>query len=177
MKRIIYIFPHFGKLPPQYKMWRASALRNLDVDFLFFTDCKVEPAGNIVVHKMTFESFRQMVQKAFDFSLTLDRPYKICDFRPAFAYIFPEYVKGYDFWGWGDLDVVYGDIRHFITEDVLSRYKMISGWGHMTLYHNDKDTNTFFMKPIEGYQDYKDVMTDSISRYYDEYGYHGCSDK
>ena len=177
MKRIIYIFPHFGTLPPQYKMWRASALRNPNVDFLFFTDCLVEPAKNIIVHKITFESFRQLVQKAFDFPITLDRPYKICDFRPAFAYIFPEHIKGYDFWGWGDLDVVYGDIRHFITEGVLSRYKMISGWGHMTLYHNDEDTNTYFMKPIDRYQDYKDVMTDSKSRFYDEYKYMGFGDK
>ena len=51
MKSIVVIFPHFGKLPPQYKMWRASALYNADIDFLFFTDCDVEPAKNIFVHK------------------------------------------------------------------------------------------------------------------------------
>ena len=37
MKSIVLIFPYFGKLPVQYKMWRESALRNPTVDFMFFT--------------------------------------------------------------------------------------------------------------------------------------------
>lgn len=177
MKSIIVIFPHFGKLPPQYKMWRSSALYNTNIDFLFFTDCEVESAKNIIVHKMTFDAFRQMVQSKFDFPVVLDRPYKICDYRPGFAFILSEYVKDYDFWGWGDLDVVYGDIRHFVTDDVLSHHKMISGYGHFTLYSNDEDTNTFFMKEVEGYVDYKDAFTQQRSMYYDEYGYKGFGDK
>jgi len=126
---------------------------------------------------MSFAEFRQMVQSKFDFPIVLDRPYKICDYRPAFAYILSEYIKNYDFWGWGDLDVVYGDIRHFITDDILSRYKMISGFGHFTLYHNDEDTNTFFMKEVDGYVDYKEAMTQQKSMYYDEYKYKGFGDK
>lgn len=177
MKPIVVLFPHFGKLPPQYGMWRASALRNPSVDFLFFTDCDVEPAPNIKVHKMSFEAYRQIIQSKFDFPIVLDRPYKICDYRPAFAYIFSDYVKDYDFWGWGDLDVVYGDIRHFVTDDVLSRYKMISGFGHFTLYHNDEYTNTFFMKEVDGYVSYKDAFTQQKSAYYDEYNYKGFGDK
>lgn len=177
MKKVLLFFPHFGQLPPQYHAWRASALHNPNIDFLFFTDCDVEPAKNIIVQKITLDDFRQAVQGKFDFPITLDRPYKICDFRPAFAYIFTDLVKGYDFWGWGDLDVVYGDIRHFMTDEVLSSHKMISGWGHLTLYHNDEETNTYFMKPIKGYQDYKDVFTHSESRYYDEYKHKGFGDK
>ena len=177
MKSIIVIFPHFGTLPPQYKMWRASASYNTDIDFLFFTDCDVEPAKNIIVHKMPFADFRQLVQSKFDFPIVLDRPYKICDYRPAFAYILSEYVKGYDFWGWGDLDVVYGDIRHFVTDDILSRYKMISGYGHFTLYKNDNDTNTFFMKEIDGYVSYRDAFTQRCSMFFDEYEYKGFGDK
>lgn len=177
MKSIIVIFPHFGKLPPQYKMWRASALYNSDIDYLFFTDCDVEPAKNIIVHKMSFAEFRQMVQSKFDFPIVLDRPYKICDYRPAFAYILSEYVKDYNFWGWGDLDVVYGDIRHFVTDDVLSRYKMISGYGHFTLYKNDDYANTFFMKEVDGYVSYREAFTQRRSMYFDEYEYKGFGDK
>ena len=177
MKSIIVIFPHFGKLPPQYKIWRASAIYNTDIDYMFFTDCDVEPAKNIIVKKMSFEEFRQIVQDKFDFPIVLDRPYKICDFRPAFAYILSEHVKGYDFWGWGDLDVVYGDIRNFITDDVLTRYIMLSGYGHFTLYRNDEYTNTFFMKEVEGYVSYKDAFTQTRSMYFDEYEYKGLGDK
>lgn len=177
MNSIVIIFPYFGTLPAQYWMWRESALRNPDIDFMFFTDCDVESAHNIFVHKMQFSDFRQLMAKAFDFPILLDRPYKICDYRPAFAYALADYVKGYDFWGWGDLDVVYGDIRGFVTDEVLSHYKMISGYGHFTLYHNDEDTNTYFMKLIEGYVDYKEALTRPESMYYDEYGYKGFGDR
>lgn len=177
MKSIIIIFPHFGKLPPQYKMWRASALYNKDIDFMFFTDCDVEPAQNIIVHKMGFSDFCHMIQEKFEFPIVLNSPYKICDYRPAFAYILSDYIKGYDFWGWGDLDAVYGNIRHFMTDEVLSHYRMISGWGHFSLYHNDKDTNTYFMKYIKGYLDYKYVFSQNKSMYFDEYNYKGFGDK
>ena len=76
MKSIVIIFPYFGTLPIQYKMWRASALCNPTVDFMFFTDADVESAKNIIVHKMQFCDFQEIVQKSFDFPITLDRPYK-----------------------------------------------------------------------------------------------------
>ena len=177
MKSIVVIFPHFGTLPPQYKMWRASALCNTDIDFLFFTDCDVEPARNILVNKISFNQFKEMIQKKFDFPIILDRPYKICEYRPAFAYALEEYIKGYDFWGWGDLDVVYGNIRSFITEEVLSKYHMISGWGHFSLYHNDVKTNTYFMDKHPGYQYYKDAFSTSETSFFDEFGHKGFADK
>ena len=176
MQKIVIIFPYFGTLPPQYKMWRASALRNQTVDFLFFTDADVEPANNITVYKMQFGDFRQIVQKAFDFQIVLDRPYKLCEFKQAYGYILQNYIKNYDFWGFGDLDLVYGDIRAFLTDSIFEN-KFLLGWGHLTLIRNDEDANTYFMKEVTGYQNYKDAFTTSRITFFDEYGYKGCSDK
>ena len=63
MKSIVLIFPYFGTLPVQYKMWRASAIQNKmwrasaiqnpSINFMFFTDADVEPAENIIVHRLT----------------------------------------------------------------------------------------------------------------------------
>ena len=119
MKTIVLIFPYFGKLPTQYNMWRKSALLNPTVDFMFFTDANVEPENNIFVHKMKFEDFQKLVQQVFDFPITLDRPYKLCEYKQAYGYILQEYIKDYDFWGFGDLDLVYGDIRHFIDDNII----------------------------------------------------------
>ena len=176
MQRIVIIFPYFGTLPPQYNMWRVSALYNSSIDFMFFTDANVEPAKNIIVHKMKFSEFRQIVQEAFDFPIVLDRPYKLCEFKQSYGYILADYLKDYDFWGFGDLDLVYGDIRSFITEEVL-KHKFLLGWGHLTLLRNDEDVTTYFMKQVKGYQNYKDAFTTSEITYFDEYGYNGCSDK
>lgn len=176
MKSIVIIFPYFGTLPIQYKMWRASALCNPMVDFMFFTDADVKSAKNIIVHKMTFSDFQGIAQKAFDFPITLDRPYKLCEYKQAYGLILQEYIKNYDFWGFGDLDLVYGDIRTFLTDCVLE-HKFLLGWGHLTLLRNDDDANTYFMKQVKGYQNYKDAFTTSRITFFDEYGYNGCSDK
>lgn len=176
MKSIVLIFPYFGKLPVQYKMWRESALRNPSVDFMFFTDADVEPAPNIIVHKMQFYDFQQLTQKAFDFTIVLDRPYKLCEYKQAYGYILHDYIKKYDFWGFGDLDLVYGDIRSFLTDSVL-QHTFLLGWGHLTLLRNDDDANTYFMKQIDGYQNYKDAFTTSKITFFDEYDHNGCSDK
>ncbi len=176
MKTIVIIFPYFGSLPIQYKMWRESALHNPSVDFMFFTDADVEPAKNIIVHQMQFCDFQQLVQNAFDFPIVLDRPYKLCEYKQAYGYILKDYINDYNFWGFGDLDLVYGDIRSFFTDNVLT-HKFLLGWGHLTLLHNDEDTNTYFMKQIAGYQNYKDAFTTSKITFFDEYGFNGCSDK
>lgn len=176
MKKIVLIFPYFGILPPQYPAWRATALCNPTIDFLFFTDADVEPSDNIIVHRMLFNDFQQIAQNAFDFPISLNRPYKLCEFKQAYGYILKDYIKEYDFWGYGDLDLVYGDIRTFLTDSVLE-YKFILGWGHLTLLHNDEDSTTYFMKPVAGYQSYQDAFTTTKITYFDEYGYKGCSDK
>ena len=176
MKSIVIIFPYFGILPVQYRMWRASALKNPTVDFMFFTDADVEPAENIIVHKMQFENFQKIAQQAFDFPIVLDRPYKLCEYKQAYGYMLHDYITDYDFWGFGDLDLVYGDLRSFLTEDVLA-HKFLLGWGHLTLLHNDDETNTYFMKQVEGYQNFQDAFTTSKITFFDEYGHNGCSDK
>lgn len=177
MKSIVLIFPYFGKLPVQYKMWRESALRNPTVDFMFFTDAEVKPAKNIIVHKMKFEKFRQLIQAIFDFPIVLDRPYILCDFKPVYGQALQKFIGKYDFWGYGDLDLVYGDIREFFTEDILSRHKFFLGYGHLTLYHNDEDTNTYYKVIEPGYQDYRESLTIHKQTFFDEYDHKGTADK
>ena len=175
MKSIVLIFPYFGKLPVQYKMWRESALRNPSVDFMFFTDADVEPAKNIIVHKMLFEDFRKYIQSIFDFPIVLDRPYILCDFKPAYGEALQEYINKYDYWGYGDLDVVYGDIRAFLTDEILCHYKFFLG--HLTLYSNDKETNTYYKVIVPGYQDYREAFTIHDQTFFDEYDHKGTADK
>lgn len=125
---------------------------------------------------MQFCDFQQLAQNAFDFKIVLDRPYKLCEYKQAYGSILKKYIENYDFWGFGDLDLVYGDLRAFFTEDVLS-HKFLLGWGHLTLLRNDDDATTYFMKHVDGYQDYKDAFTTSKITFFDEFGHKGCSDK
>ncbi|MFA5329762.1 MAG: DUF6625 family protein [Prolixibacteraceae bacterium] len=176
MKSILIIIPYFGKFPKPFKFWLQSAYNNPTVNFLIFTDNQIESKENIKVRQMTFNDFRNKIQSKFDFEIALKTPYKICDFRGAYGYIFAEYTQNYDFWGFGDIDLIYGDIRHFLTGEVLSKHKVILGLGHLTLYKNTEECNHFFESKIEGFQYYKDVFSKPRNYLFDEFLHGGLSD-
>ena len=124
MNKICIIFPYFGKLPPQFKFWWQSALKNPTIDFMIFTDNQsILSEENIYVQYLSFEECRLLVQKQFSFPINLNSPYKLCDYKPAYGSIFYEYIKDFDFWGFGDIDLIYGDIRLFYTNEILEKYQ------------------------------------------------------
>lgn len=177
MKKIIVIIPYFGTLPKMFKFWYQSAVNNPTINYLFFTDCSIEETANIKVVKVSFDELKAYIQSKFDFKIELPSPYKFCDYKTAYGDIFKDYLKGYDFWGFGDVDLVYGNIRHFFTEDVLNNYDIISGWGHLTLYRNNDSCNLFYKERIDGYLYYEDVFTQTKNAVFDEYLHRGMSDR
>lgn len=171
MKSIVLIIPYFGKLPSYFPAWKASALNNPTVDFLFFTDIdELQDEQNIKTQHLSFEDFKLLIQNKFDFPICLEKPYKLCDYKPTYGYVLQDYIKGYDFWGHCDIDLIFGDIRHFITDEILKNHRKILEHGHFTLYHNDEDTNTVFMRcPGYGDYDYKKAFSSDESMYFDEF--------
>jgi hypothetical protein len=176
MKKILIIIPYFGPFPQFFKFWLRSAINNQNINFLIITDNDIYTKANIKVINMSFYSLKIFFQKKFDFQISLDTPYKLCDYRPAYGYIFDEFIKDYDFWGFGDLDLIYGSIRSFITDSMLEKYKIISGWGHFTLYENSEFCNNFFKTSEIGYTYYKDCFQSNNQYNFDEYLHNGISD-
>lgn len=68
------------------------------IDFLIFTDADIKSEKNIKVIQMTFEDFKDIIQRAFDFKISLNRPYKLCEYKQTYGYILQSYIKDYDFW-------------------------------------------------------------------------------
>lgn len=44
--------------------------------------------------------------------MALQSPYFIVEFKPALGWLFREYLTDYSHWAFGDLDVVFGDMRN-----------------------------------------------------------------
>jgi len=110
---------------------------------------------------MSFDELRDLVQSKFDFKIALYKPYKICDFRPAFGLIFEEYLQDYDFWGHCDFDMIFGDLRKYFTEELLNSYDKILPLGHLSLYRNNLENNKRFILDGSEVGDFKTVfMTD-----------------
>lgn len=103
MKSIIIIIPYFGKLPTLFPFWLQSALNNPTIDFLFITDANIQPMQNIKVINKTFSLLKEEIQSKFNFEIKLETPYKLCDFKPAYGYIFNEQIKDMTF---GDLVIL-----------------------------------------------------------------------
>ena len=161
MKKILIIVPYFGAFPSYFREWAFTAgfLKEQAIDFLLITDNSIEfeLPDNIRVYKLTFEELKNHIQNKFDFKIELIKPYKLCDFKPVFGYIFEKEVQGYDFWGNCDIDQVWGDVRSFVTDDILNRFDRVYYLGHLTLYRNTPAMNRLFRQPGAIY-DYKRVF-------------------
>lgn len=164
MKKVVFIIPYFGMFPSYFKIWLKTVKENSTIDFLLFTDIEIkEPIPrNIRVIHWSFEKLQSYFQEKFDFQIFLDKPYKLCDFKPSFGYVFHEYISDYDFWGNCDIDCIFGDLRKYL-DLFMEKYDVIGKYGHLSLYRNVDRINTCFKKEGALYS-YKEVFS-SIENY------------
>lgn len=172
MKKIAYILPYFGKLPKEFGLWLISCKKNPTIDWLLFTDDKTEfeYPSNVKVKYCSFDEIKNKVQECFDFPIVLNRPYKFCDYKAAYGDIFKKELVGYDYWGMCDLDLVWGNIREFLTDDILNKYDRIGNQGHSTLFKNNPEVNLRYKTHVEGMADYREVYSSEKSFCFDESG-------
>lgn len=173
MKSIILFIPYFGKLPKFYNVWKVTAFHNPTIHFVLFTDDRsVQSENNIQVVHMTWKELVNSIQAHFPFQVALKAPYKICDFRPGFAEIFPSFIEGFDFWGYCDIDLLYGDIRAFITEEVLEKHDRVFYNGHISLYRNCEKMNSLYRYQETEYPavNYEECYSLRRAFYFDEFG-------
>lgn len=144
MKSIIICIPYFGKLPNYFQEFLNTCAYNETVDFILFTDdhTKFVYPNNFRIEFTTFMDLKERIQKLFDFTISLEVPNKLCDFRPAYGEIFKKEFSGYDFWGHCDIDLLFGNIRRFVSDELLDKYDKIGHFGHFTIYKNNNENNT-----------------------------------
>ena len=145
---------------------------NPTIDWLIFTDDHTNYIypPNVKVTYMTFEQMKEKAQKKFDFPISLERPYKLCDYKPAYGEIFEKELKGYDFWGDCDVDLVWGNIRKFYTDQLLEKYEKIGFNGHSMLFKNTREVCARYRICLSGKLNYKEVYTTDKGYAFDEPG-------
>jgi hypothetical protein len=129
MKKIILITCWYGDYPWYLPYYLHSCSFNPSVDFVIVTDNKHKitslPDNVKIIYKKLDDIISETSAK-IGFKINIDTPYKLCDFKPAYGFMFPDLIKDYDLWGHCDLDIIYGDIRAFFTNDFLDSYDYIS---------------------------------------------------
>ena len=162
------VVAHYGPRPPYLHLVLRSMACNPDVHWLMLTDRPLPGAPpNLEVRLCAFDDLARRIQGHFDFEISLERPYKLCDFRPAFGEIFSEELAGYDFWGHCDLDVVFGRIRRYLPPRAFDADKILFQ-GNFALYRNTAQAADWFRHEV-GEVSYRKALTTPEAMHFDEW--------
>lgn len=166
----ILIIPYFGRFPKYFQLFLNSCEYNKGFNWLIFTDDKTEYnyPNNVKIVYMKFDELKNYFEERLNFKINLERPYKLCDYKVAYGFIFKDYIEEYDFWGYCDLDLIFGDLDVFITDEILEKYNKIFIFGHLTLYKNLESINTLFMTTYKNEEIYKKYFLSNLNYGFDE---------
>jgi len=175
MKRkfsIAVIICWYGEYPWYFPYFIHSCKFNPSIDFFIITenDELIEnKPENVHIVKMSFCDLKVKISSRLGFDVNIDHPYKLCDFKPAYGHIFSDIISKYDYWAQSDMDVIYGDIRSFLTKKLLSQNDFISirhdyTTGCFAIYKNSELMNSFFKRS----KDYQNIFSSSKHFCFDE---------
>lgn len=152
---IVVIIPYFGKWPLNYfNLFAESLKRNPNLHYLFITDNEMpENTNNQFIKRFTtFEELKILFEDKLGRSINLTTPRKLCDLKPFYGLVFSEEIKEYDFWAFGDLDIMFGNTES-ILQPLLENFDILTFhpyWisGPFTLFRNKKQINELFLKSV-----------------------------
>lgn len=172
MQSCCFVIPYFGKFPNYLPLFLRSCQYNPSFNWLIISDCVIncEIPDNIKVLHISFKELVDRIASLFPFPISLRSPYKLCDFKPAYGYIFHEELKEYRSWGFCDMDLIFGNLNNFVSELKLEQYDKIFALGHLTIFKNTDDINRLFMSKVNGEDYYKKVFASDSIFFFDEEG-------
>lgn len=171
MKRICIINCWFGPYHNYFGLWMKSVAWNPTIDFLIVGDTPLPDGApsNLRHLPMTLEELEAKIRRRLgNEKAILPSPYKCCDYKAMYGTIFGEELSGYDFWGHCDIDLVFGDLRDFLTEERLSRYDKIYPNGHLSVFRNNQEVNERWRLPYAKF-DVEQVIASPMNFAFDEW--------
>lgn len=161
MKKCILILPYFGKFPNYFQLFLNSCAFNKEYNWLIFTDDKnkYNYPDNVKVVFTTLQDTKKLIEDKIGFEVCLETPYKLCDYKPAYGYIFEDYIMQFEYWGHCDCDMIFGNLKKILTPILNMNYNKIFAAGHLTVYKNDYQNNRKFMSDFNGESLFKKIFT------------------
>jgi mannosyltransferase OCH1-like enzyme len=156
-KLYLYIV-YYGSFPNYFQLYLDSLKQNELLTVVLITDIPLDydvPKNLIHVH-MPIEEVKQRARDFLKIHYPDKSPhskdlittnYKLVDFKIIFPLLFKDFTKATpnDFVGWGDIDVIYGNLSNFIKFE--EKYDIIGGYhGHFTAIKNTQEFKHLFKK-------------------------------
>lgn len=169
-RKCCFVILYFGEFPSYYELFLKSCKFNKEYDWLVVTDNakKYEYPQNVHILQMSFKKLKKLFNEKLGFEVTINSYHKLCDYKPAYGFIFEKELENYNFWGYCDLDLLFGNLNNFITDDMLNSYDKLFCLGHFTMFKNTYENNRIFLKEYKGELLYKKVFTTEKTMIFDE---------
>jgi hypothetical protein len=150
---ITIINTYFGQPPAWLPAFLRSCQANPDVRWLIYADFGAPgpTPPNVTFRPLALRQFNERASAAIGAPVSIEQANlrKVCDFKPIYGLMFADDLQGADFWAYSDLDVVWGDIRRFVTDDLLNAHIIVSPrqrklGGHGTFVRNVEANNRIY---------------------------------
>ena len=123
--KIVLMQLWLGKIP-DYFWFHYETTKNLNIDFLIFTDSGlVVDSPNYKVIPITKDEIEEKVSLMLNHEYKIINPQKISDLKSCLGELFEDYLIGYDFFGFYDIDTLFGDFQKWVTP-YTEEYDVIS---------------------------------------------------
>lgn len=131
--KVAIIVVWLGKLPEYNTIWAQSIKFNPKLNWFLISDNNdsqtidyFKTIPNIEYIYTTQNDIYNLIKKKCKIKIDKKyKAYKICDFRPLFGIIFDNILKGYDYWAYGDNDVIYGNLNEILEPYFIKNYDVI----------------------------------------------------
>ncbi|MES2417961.1 MAG: DUF6625 family protein [Bacteroidota bacterium] len=152
--KVILLLPYFGRWPEYFTLYLNSCNYNKWMDVLFLTDCPIPEnyPPNVRFIKSSLSQISSLiVQKLGIIGYQLSSAYKLCDFKPTYGALFEDHIVNYEYWGYGDIDLIYGNLYGKVKTEMEAGLDLISARaeivsGSFTLLKNNTYNNQLFRK-------------------------------
>ncbi len=169
MYKIAHILAYFldgkGHWPDYIDWFMASCRANSTIDFYIFTDDhsleKWEDTPNINIVYMTYAECVERIHKKVGY-VNLKRTRKLCDMKPVYGKIFSEWIEGYDFWAFGDCDLIFGNLRNTFTDEFLDKYDWFQVLGNLQVIRNTDEVKDYYLMKRPDWSLNKDFTWENI---------------
>jgi hypothetical protein len=152
MPWLVMLIPYFGPWPQWINYFMASCGANTNIRWKFFSDNDPPESAptNAEFRKLSLDDYRQLISSRLSVRYSHADAYKTAEARPSLGYLFADEIAEFEFFGYGDIDVIWGDIDR-VYSSLRTDYDVISAnpteiSGHLAVFRNTPEIREAFFR-------------------------------
>lgn len=152
-KFLAFVIAYIGEWPVYTNLFLQSCARNSHIDFLLFSETppKTILPKNVHHHAIKRQDLQKRFEKTLDTPLSPLQGRKLSDYKVFYGQAFADYLAEYEFYGYCDIDLVFGDLSWSLNPTRLAELDVFSPHdayvvGHCAVFRNLEKLRLLFRK-------------------------------